>query len=330
MPEVIATEATDTSSLEHAASVFERLDSGETEDTSAVESQEEVVGEEQPEQLETDDVADDGNTEPVEGDEDDDAAIVAEPRKLKVKLPDGEQELPEDEVVKGYLRTADYTRKTQALAEETKAFRAKEAEVSAQAAQYATQLSQLAEALKQQSPQEPDWNKLREENPAEFAETWAAWQHHTQQMTKIEAARKEAIDRVTQDQIKHLNAHLESERAKLVEALPAWKDEAVATREREALYKFAQEKGGYTEAELNQVVDHRVMLLLRKAYLYDKAQSARPAVTAKIDAVKAATPGPASTTRRPPTSERTKAKQRLAQTGSIRDAAALFEQMDES
>jgi hypothetical protein len=48
----------------------------------------------------------------------DDLPLVETPqvRKLKVALPDGEVELEESELVKGYMRQADYTRKTQEVA----------------------------------------------------------------------------------------------------------------------------------------------------------------------------------------------------------------------
>jgi hypothetical protein len=309
--------------LEAAASLFERMDSGEPENADADESQEEVV-EEQPEQLADDDVVE--ATEVVaDEDEEEEAAEVTEPVTIKV----GDAELPVDEVAKGYLRQQDYTRKTQALADERKTQQAEFDAVIAERKQYADQLTQLADALKSYTPDEPDWDKVQQDTPDEFPALWAAWQRHTQQLAKVEATRKAAVDAVAKDQIKHLQALLDTERAKLVEALPTWKDETVAKKERDALFQYAQESGGYTEAELDGVYDHRVMVLLRKAYLYDKGQKAKPAVQAKIAAVKAATPGPAASSRKPPVTERTQAKQRLAKTGSIRHAAELFEQMDD-
>lgn len=323
MAEESTTEATDTSTLEYAASLFERMDSSEDDHTDAVESQEGSTDDEQSEQLDDDAVVD-------EADEEEEVAPVAEPIKLKVKLPDGEVELPADEVTKGYLRQQDYTRKTQALAQETKAFQAKQAEVTAQAEQYATQLAQLADAIKQQTPTEPDWDKLQQENPDEFAATWAAWQRHTQQLKRLEDARNAAAEVVTKQRMENLKATLDTERELLVEAIPAWKDDAVATKERNEVYEYAQKSGGFSESELNQVYDHRVMVLLRKAYLYDQAQKQKPAVREKIEAVKAATPGSSVTParRKPVNDKRTAAQQRLAKTGSVRDAAAVFELMD--
>lgn len=325
MPDRSNTPATDTSSPRSTASVFEGLLSAEDgEDTQDEETPEDVV-EEQPEPL----ADDDESEEVVEGDDlgDDEDEDIPEPsvRKLKVKIDGQESELPEDEVVKGYQRNQDYTRKTQAVAEKDKALETERAAVRGERQQYATQLTQLADALKNMTPAEPDWDTLRQENPDEFAATWASWQQHSQRMAKVEETRRLAVEAVTKDQVAHLKQHLESENIKLLEAIPAWKDVEIAKKEKAALNKYGQSLG-YTDAELDQVYDHRVMNVLRKAMLYDEAQKAKPAVRAKIDAVKAATPGPANNPNRQPATAQTRAKQRFAKTGSVNDAAAVFEQ----
>src|ERR1019366_6365179 len=58
----------------------------------------------------------------VEGDEADPDADVITPPKYTVKVDGKDVEVDEDELKKGYSRTADYTRKAQALAAERKAF----------------------------------------------------------------------------------------------------------------------------------------------------------------------------------------------------------------
>jgi hypothetical protein len=312
------------STVQSTASVFESLLSAEeAEDNQDSETPEEGDGE-PTEQLDDADESEEvveGDDEPAEEDED---APVARVRKLKVKIDGQESELPEDEVVKGYQRGADYTRKTQDLAAKTKAFEAEQVSVRGERQQYATQLTQLADALKNMTPAEPDWDTLRNEDPAEFAATWASWQRHKQQMEKVDQTRRQAIDAVTKDQVEQLKQHLESENAKLLEAIPHWKDAAVATKEKSELNKYAQSLG-YTEQELNQVYDHRVMNVLRKAMLFDKAEKAKPAVRAKIDAVKAATPGPANNPNRQPVSAQQKAQQRFVKSGKVQDAAPVFE-----
>jgi len=84
-------------------------------------------------------------------------------------------------------------------------------------------------------------------------------------------------------------------------------------------------KLGFTDAELDQVYDHRAVVAVEKARRYDElmagANRPKPVVN---QGPKAAPVGSSNATPRR-TSDATKAKQRLAQTGSVNDAASIFE-----
>lgn len=296
------------------------------------ESPEETADDEQPEQLddeqesdeETDDEPSDEDGEGAGDEQEETTEQQSQPRIHKVKVDGEEIEVPEDELIKGYSRTADYTRKTQALAEKTKAFEAEANAVREERRQYAQSLKQLEEVIQSAAPAEPDWDTLRNELPPdEFAATWADWQRHEQQRQAVARERQRAEQAAQQDEAKRLQGFVEAERAKLLEELPAWKDETVAKKEKGELVEFAKSRG-FTEDELGQVYDHRVITLLRDAMLHDRIQKAKPAVREKIEKVKAATPGAAGAQRRV-VSEETKARQRLAKTGRIDDAARVIE-----
>lgn len=294
-----------------------------------VEAEEAAEVEDPPEQIETEVESEDPEEPALEGDdpeeqEETEDEETPEPRVFKVKVDGEELEVPEDELVKGYSRTADYTRKTQAHAVEVKKFNDEVLPaVRAERAQLATQLGQISEALKAITPAEPNWEELRKGDPAEFAAEWASWQQHEKRLAEVEKAHKVALDKVADDQKGHLIQHLESERAQLLEAVPAWKNAEVAKKEKAEIFKFAQ-KEGYTEDQLREIYDHRVLKLLRKAWLYDKAQSALPKAKAKIEQVRAATPGPLSASKKAKPTELVQAKQRLAKTGKRQDAEAAI------
>jgi hypothetical protein len=328
--------------VDTAASAMEALLSSEEETQEkpkqiprpkpVVEAEEAAEDEEPPEQLESEVESEEGDpeTEAEVAEEGDDPDAEAEeesdpePRKIKVKLDGVDSEVTEEEAGRGYMRTADYTRKTQAHAEKVRKFETEEVPaVRAERAQLATQLGQLSEALKSTTPAEPNWEELRAGDPAQFAASWASWQQHKDQLAQIDAAHKAALEKVANDQRSHLVQHLESEREKLVEAVPAWKNAEVAKKEKTAIFAFAQ-KEGYSESDLREIYDHRVLKLLRKAWLHDKAQSALPKAKAKIEAVRVATPGPTSASKKAKPTELVKAKQRLAQTGKRQDAEAAI------
>jgi hypothetical protein len=270
-----------------------------------------------PESSESDAQADD--------DDESDETTESQLRKYRVKVDGEELEVPEDELVKGYSRTQDYTRKTQQLAESRKAFESEQTGVRAEREKLAVQLTQLSDALQSMTPAEPDWDKLRVEDPEAFAGTYAAWQLHKERMETVKQAQADAIQKVVADRQADLQKVVDAEKAMMVEAIPEWKNPETAKKESTALREYAT-KQGFKDEDLNNIIDHRVYVMLRKAMLFDKAQAEKPALEEKIESVRSATPG-ASDRNKPKISETTRAKQRLAKTGRVEDAALAIQSL---
>ena len=242
--------------------------------------------------------------------------------KLKLKIDGKDEEVTLDEALKGYSRTQDYTRKTQELAERRKAFDAEEAAVRAERAQTAQYLRQLEQVITEVTPKEPDWDKLRQENPVEFAAQWAQWDQYARELNVVRQQRAEAESKLVQDAARQQQLHLEAEKQRLFESIPEWKDAEIAKADKTRLTTYANSLG-FDDERLAQVDDHRVLVMLRKAMQWDELQAKKPAMQARIEKVKTATPGPAGGGKAPVT-EATRALQRLAKTGKQDDAAAAF------
>ncbi len=242
--------------------------------------------------------------------------------KLRTKVDGQEIEVTLEEALKGYSRTQDYTRKTQELADKRKGFEAEETAVRAERAQAAQYLKQLEQVIDEATPKEPNWDTLRKENPARFAEEWAAWDQHKKEREVLRQQSAEAEAQVSQDRQEQLGRHLASEQTKLLDAIPEWKDAEKSKAEKAELASYAVSLG-YTAEQLGEVTDHRVVLMLRKSMLFDKQQAKRPALTERIEKVRTATPG-AGEVARAQVSETTRRIQRLAKTGRREDAQAAF------
>jgi hypothetical protein len=103
-----------------------------------------------------------------ESDESEESKQPDEPPTFTVKIDGKEEAVPLDELLKGYQRTADYTRKTQALAEQRKAAEAELNAVREERATYSQLLTALQQQLQQQQESPVDMERLYREDPIEW------------------------------------------------------------------------------------------------------------------------------------------------------------------
>ena len=243
-----------------------------------------------------------------------------EGQTFRVKVDGEEVEVTRDELLAGYSRTADYTRKTQALATERKSLEQEVAVARKERAEYGQLVTQLRKLVEKGLEQEPDWAKLKAEDPVAFAVQREEWREKRERLQAVrdEEARVAALEE--QEQAKEAEKILREERAKLLnDVLPHWKDAKLASSESKQIAEFML-RNGFSREEL-EVHDSRALGVLWKAWKYDQLQAKKPAAQQKVATSKVVTPGQ----KVKPTSAVQKARARLAKTGTVRDAAALFE-----
>lgn len=266
---------------------------------------------------EADEVEDDASEEESDDTEDETEEEDPQPKLYKVKVADEELEVTEDELLRGYSRTKDYTRKTMELAEARKALEPELQALREEREQYANLLPQLYASLQRQATS-PEMDELRQTNPAE----WAA---RREEMREQEAAIRAEYERVTsqraEETAKEQRERLRKEAEQLLQAVPEFKD----AKHFEEVRGYALQ-AGFTPEDIAETDNHLAYVILRKAMLYDRLKAKAPETKAKVDAVKTAKPG--STGGKPSkVSELTRAKQRLAKTGRVEDAQAAIERM---
>jgi len=266
------------------------------------------------------DIEDSESDEEAEPDEDE-----GQPEEIVVEL-DGKQ-VTVDELKKGYLRQSDYTRKTQQVAEERKSLEAELSVIREERSQYEQLLPALQQQLYTMANQEPDWETLYQQDPIGAIQEERKWrvqmQHRQEQLAAIQAEQSRLSQLHQNEQIKQFEHHLTQERELLLERMPSWKDEKVASAERAKVKQYAQ-KLGFSADELDAVTDHRAVLGLYKAMKYDemlaKRNQAKPKQTVPVSKPGSAKVGKV-------TSEANRDRQRLAKTGRVQDAARLIEKL---
>ena len=235
-----------------------------------------------------------------------------------VKVDGKEVEVTLDELQKGYSRTQDYTRKTQQIAETRKAVDAEASAIRAEREQYA----QLLGALKQQleSTEAPvDMDRLYNEDPIEWVRQREVMRDNQDRAAAIQSEKQRLNQLSQQEQAQFMQQKLHHEQEALLAAIPDWKDAKKAQAEKALLVEFGQ-KIGFTPEELKSVVDHRAVLMLRKAALYDQMMSKRGQIKPVTNnGPRPAKPGAAG--RVSNNTEAMRAQQRLAKTGRVDDAA---------
>lgn len=309
-----------------AQSFATMLDSQEGVDTSAEAQPEEEQSESESEEMESAEPQDEAEetSEEVEGEDEESEEEAPRVEKFVVKVDGKEIEVPKDELIRGYQREADYTRKTQKLAEERKFVESEFQQVRGEREQYAQILGQLQQKLQEFEPPEPDWNRLEVEDPTEYARQWTSHQRRQQQKFAVQAE-QDRLNQLRQAEMqKQIQTVLAQETARLKEKIPEWSSPEKAKTEGKALLEYGQQLG-FSEQELNTITDSRALLALHKAWKYDQMMSKRPEFQAKIKkAPRMVTPGSAGSVSSK-SGELNNAKKRLAQSGSVRDAASLFE-----
>lgn len=250
---------------------------------------------------------------------------------IKVKDDGKELEVTLDELRKGYSRYSDYTRKTQALAEERKSFYGEAEAIRMERAQYAELLPVLKAQLEVQSEAEPDWDNLYNEDPIEAARLERHWnksrQERTAKLQAINTEQQRVAEEMTREQQRALADIVQSERAKLTDVIPEWKDEGTMQSEAKELREWAL-TNGFSERDLSALVQATHVSILRKAMMFDKGSKkvekvkAQPRKVARI-----VRPGSSGTQVNTRSSDVKKASQRLARTGRVADAAALLDKL---
>ena len=234
-----------------------------------------------------------------------------------------------DELMSGYQRDSDYRRKTMELADERRLLeeevnKAKsESDAVAKLRQdYATRLSEIENSMKPDA--NIDWAKLYETDPDEYHRKKIEVENKSKALETIKAERQRAIQEQQQEQSKVFNQYLEQQKKLLAEKEPEYVDPVKGEGLRKDMTSYLK-KEGYSDQELNMMVDHRSFVIAKKAMLYDKMMNSKISAKQSKTVPKMVRSGTTKTINKD--SQQAKSlKSRLKQTGSMRDAANVLKQ----
>jgi len=245
-------------------------------------------------------------------------------QRYKVKASGEEVEVELDELIKGYQQGTDYTKKSQALAEQRKAIEAERGhleQVKQERQAYAQKLQALDSFLTQQN-RGVDLDVLKETDPIGYAVAVAEQSQREKQLAVVRNEQQRIAQQQQAEQQTQLQNHLRQESEKLVSLIPE-----LATPQGDAVRKQIRDYAksvGWSDQELSSVYDSRAVHTLYKAMKYEQLQKSKPELNKKLQsAPKMMRSGSSAPVTR--NSQDKQVMQRLRETGKVADAAKAFE-----
>jgi len=279
----------------------------ESEDDNGQEAESAEDDDEGTDDQDTDEDTDENSDEDDDPDETESKAINDD---VKITI-EGYGELPLSEVKKGYLRQADYSRKTLETAEKAKT-------INAQAERVTRTVDAFASFLADQIPPEPPHTLAMTDHQAYVTQKAMhdAAMQQVNALLQMGAEPKAVVDSMSAEE---RQAKLLEENEKLIAAFP----ETSVPEKRQKFFQTAIDAAqavGFSEAESKGHTDHRIYALAYWAKKGMAAEEARKAAKAKV----ASAPPAAPSKRQKGTDANAKgnreAMRRLSKTGSIEDA----------
>jgi len=263
--------------------------------------------------------------EESEVEQDDDSDEQEEPQRFRVKAAGEEREVTLDELIKSYQLGTDYTKKSQAVAEDRKAVEAERQAVQ-EAKQMRDTYAQRLEMIEQmlQPQQEENLDYLKETDPIGYSVKVAEMVQREKQLSAVQAERYRINQQQEQDRQAQMQSLVAEEMQKLSASLPEFADPAKGEAIRNDIRTYGKQMG-FSENELAAVYDSRAVLTLYKAMQYDKLVASKPAITKKVNEAPKAIKSGVSKPRDSSAEEMKKLKARARSSGNIRDAASVFE-----
>jgi hypothetical protein len=253
--------------------------------------------------------------------------VAEEDLKYTIKVDGEELEVGIDELKNGYQRQADYTRKSQALAEqrkETEGIQSERMQLEQERQMYANGLQMLQEqqSAKLNDFSSVDWETLKQEDPYAYMIKKDELRDAQEKVQNVAQQQQYIQNEQVQQQQAAKSEFVRTEYARLIEALPEWEDTTSTIKKDIRDYASSV---GFRPEEIDQLADHRSVLVIKKAMEFDKlTKKVAPKKKAVKKVPKVQKSGRGDSKEDAATEATKKKRARLRKSGKQDDAASLF------
>lgn len=272
--------------------------------------------EEQPDEQDSED-EDAGET--VEGEEAEEEE--GEEQTFTVNVGGKEETVTLSELRDGYLRQADYTRKTQAVVEQRKALDTQAEQASKQREEALALLEAIPQQLLGTPPAKPDISLLRSD-PQQYEEQKVAYEQWYALKAGFDQWRAKVVQERDTEAGKKRAEFAKAEGQRFLKAFESEvKDDATFNAKVGEIHGYLRNLG-YQDAELAGMIDHRAYVIADKARRYDALMAEnKPKAELKAKKAKLKPVSSGAAQRKPKrSSERDQARKRFEQAASQQGA----------
>ena len=250
------------------------------------------------------------------------------PGTYTIKVDGKDVEVTLDELQAGYSRQADYTRKSQVLAEQRKKADEELAATQQERQRYLSQLEQFNTQAdsKLNELKSTDWTRLKEEDPTEYMLKRDQYRELQENKRTVEEEQKNLQYKSQQEQQAKWQEELGRQQEIMAQRLPEWNDPTKGAKLKQDIKSFAV-KTGFSEQEVDSLIDARSVDVLHKAMLYDNLLAAKISNKKAKVVPKVTRPG-SPATKGEISSDKVKAQRaRLKKSGRVKDATSVIESL---
>ena len=253
---------------------------------------------------------------------------VSEPKVYTVKIDGKDTQVTEDELLSGYSRQADYTRKSQVLAEQRKKMEEELAATQQERQHYLSQLEQFNTQAdsKLEEFKSVDWTRLKEEDPMEYALKRDQYRELQENKRLVAEEQQQLAQKQQAEMQSKWNEELARQQEVMAQRLPEWNDPEKGPKLKQDIKSFALNKG-FTEQEVDSLIDARSVEVLHEAAMYRNLLDAKIANKKQKVVPKMQKPGTPSTKSEVNSDKIKQNQKRLKRTGKLGDAAAVIESL---
>ena len=199
------------------------------------------------------------------------------PSLHRVKVQGQELEVSLDELKAGYSRDSDYRQKTHALSQDKKSLEEQKQSLNQTYESRIRELNDLigtANAYVSQSSKEIDLSKLYEEDPVAAAKADFQMRQQRDHLANL----KSQSDRIKGQQY---NEYLSEQKRLAATKIPEYGDPVKAVTFKNQL-KISLNDYGFTDAEINTISDHRLLMVVKDAMDFKNFKAQKPVTSKKV------------------------------------------------